>query len=269
MEELGAVNYIFQVIIYDDLMIKYTAFLFALTLILYVLLSSVYKFKHVEALTISYDLTCSVALSFLSYHGVSLWFGLNGNSPLTSEGPYMAHEKIQSFIILPMIAYQFWNLITVLLIDEYRTTFAIVHHITTIAVGVFAFYPSWLYYLTYFFGFTEVSTLFLCLSILSKRFKGFHEKYSFIASIFEGLFVLSFFAFRIFYYFYIIVDYWKESWQEMIKHDHRFGMHAFIFFCTLIITFLQLYFSKLIIDGIKNLIQGGAENKDKLQKKQD
>ena len=265
MEEMGVANYILQVIMNDHLVFKYTAFLFALTLVLYILFSVVYKYEHMKALTISYDITCPVALSFLSYHGVCLWFGLIGNAPLVSEGPYMENEKIQNCIILPMICYQFWNLITNLLIDEYRTTFAIVHHIVTIAVGVLALYPLWLYYLTYFFGFTEVSTFFFCLSILSKRFKEFHEKYSLITSICDGLFVLSFFAFRIFYYFYIIVDYWKESWQEMMKNDHRFGMHAFIFFCTLIITLLQLCFSKQIIDEIKNLMQGRDKNKDKLQ----
>jgi hypothetical protein len=264
MGELGVLKYTLQVVIYDELVIKYTTYLFAFSLICYILLVKVLKYKHNEGITISYDITAPIALTFMSYNGICLWFGLNGYPPLVPGDPYKENEDIKNLIVLPMMCYQFWNLIFTFLIEEYYTAFAVVHHITTIAVAIYALYPSWLYYLTYFFGFTELSTTFYCISILVKRFPKFHKKFSFVAPIFDALFVLSFFSFRIFYYFYIIVDYWKESWEEMMKYDSKFGMHSFVFICTLVITFLQLYFSKQIIDEARKLLQKpDAEKKEK------
>jgi hypothetical protein len=255
MREVGVVNYATQIIIHDDLSQKYLLFLFTVFFGFYILFSRVLSYKHMEAMTISYDLTAPIALAFISFHGVSLWFGLNGYPPLENNGWDMDNADIRNFVIIPMMCYQFWNIFATILVDEYRTTWAIVHHITTVALAFGTLYPLFNYYTVYFYGFSEVSTLFLCLSILPKRFPKFHENFSFVATFFEGLFAISFFAFRIFYYFPIIFNYWIECWQEIMKFDHVTGLHAFVLLTTIILTYLQLFFAKEIFVKIKGFLQ--------------
>jgi len=91
--------------------------------------------------------------------------------PQTPAGRCFGYFPTAEWISIVCFTYQIWDFVVSLTIKEHCTAVMMIHHVTAAIVsGVGLFHQYMLYYGFYFFGLSEVSSVFLVLINLDKHF---------------------------------------------------------------------------------------------------
>lgn len=165
-------------------------------------------------------------------------------------------------LILPMLAYQIWNLIVCLLHNEYRDIPSILHHIVTIYLGYCGLYPFSLYYAIFYFGIAEITTIPLNIVNVFKNIPHLNEKYPTIYNISRTIFAISFFIIRLFWWPIVSYDLFFECLNLLQSGKaHSNFVVCYFLFSNLFLTGLQFYWGYIILVN-------AFKKKDKHKKKQ-
>lgn len=239
----------------STIVLLFNLYLYLSTPLHYYVCRYLMKMEKSNSEVVAYELTSAGACLFLSVYGVQIWFGSLGNVDVTrQEGIYATNDHIITYLIVPMFFYQTWNFIACALISKYRNIPTLGHHIATAGLSWLCLSPLCQYYIAYFFGICEISSVPLCFVLILDEFPAIKAKFSVLKSIADVSFGLSFIWVRIIYFMYIIKDFWFEFagfyrenaagntvklWNEMTT----------LFLVSVVLTIFQFYFLGIIINA--------------------
>jgi hypothetical protein len=109
------------------------------------------------------------------------------------------------------LAYQLWNLGMCVLIPDYRTPALIGHHATTAALSWVALFPYCHYYVLFFGGIGEASTIPLTLLDVLKHFPELRALVPGAYELSQYWFAISFIAIRCFWWPFVCGGFWRDS----------------------------------------------------------
>ena len=244
------INFLANKLVNNPVMLGLNLFMYLGFWVFFFIARNVMKMKLEDAQITSYELVSAGGCLFLGLSGVAIWFLDYGDIMSVKIDIYKNNDAIIDFIVVPMFFYQLWNTLCSLLIPKYRTFPNLLHHITTATCSVVCMTPLHLYYITYFFGLSEVSSVPLCFVLIVQQLK---IQGGIVKTICEGAFGLSFFYFRIFYFLYVMKDFWRDCWiayqRSLTTHVEELGGIWALFIISVIITLLQFYFAQKIISA--------------------
>jgi hypothetical protein len=252
-------EYLTNKLVNNPIILGLNVFMYLGYFLIYFITRSIIKMKKEDAQVTSYELISAGSCLFLGLSGIGIWFLDYGNIMSVKENIYSNNDAIIDFVVVPMFFYQVWNTCCCLLIEKYRTFPNLLHHVTTATCSIVCMTPLHLYYITYFFGLSEVSSVPLCFVLILQQLK---IEGGFVKTLCEALFGLTFFTFRIFYFLYVMKDFWHDCWSVYQKSlssnvEHMGGIWT-LFIISVIITLFQFYFAQKIISSLM-----GGDSKEK------
>jgi hypothetical protein len=140
------------------------------------------------------------------------------------------------------------------MIDQYRKFAVLLHHVATAVLACFCLSPLCHYYITYFFGISEISSLPLCIITILNECPTFKISHPLFNTLMEGSFGLSFIIIRIFYFVYLMKDFWAEYYGFYLMHETQevklWVEMSTMFIISVVLTFFQFYFLGIIIKAV-------------------
>lgn len=191
-----------------------------------------------------------LCFAFYSSHvGVGAWF--DGRAAALSGTPLQrlyGHSQSAEELCVVVTAYELFNLISVLLLPEYRTAAFVGHHGTTLLLGVLSFHPWCYYYILFFFGVSAASSVPLCLGELfnSAGLTG-------LAAATRPLFALLFLGIRSVYWPLLSLRFWRDAaWamRDREKRVHSVGAFAILLTANIGLTGLQWLWTGQILSAV-------------------
>lgn len=155
---------------------------------------------------LSFQIVAGICLAYLGINGVILWFNLNSNYTMDNliKDKYHAREEfVENFLLLPMLSYQFWQIILCFILNDLFDVAMIAHHILTFLLAYICLHPVLHYYVCFYFGLAEITNLPLTIIDTFKYFPDLGEKFYYLNRFCKYSFASLFFIIRIFYWTYI------------------------------------------------------------------
>ena len=166
-----------------------------------------------------------------------------------------------------MLAYQAWNLVASMLMNEFRGIQMIVHHVLTGSLGYFGLYPYLHFQGLFFFGVTEVTNIPLTAVDFFKQFKNYAKDYPGVYSASRTIFGVSFILVRLIWWPIVCYSFWKDSIElYMSGNAHsNFVVLAFLV-ANILLTGLQFIWGRLIVAAVLGSGEKAASKTSKKKK---
>ena len=203
------------------------------------------------------------------FAGEGLGFLLGGDQASTVYGSaarlYFYSGQSQRLVLLTL-AFQTKNFIDTVLHDD--GIVFMLHHVATGALAVFALQPYLHLYAPFFFGISEISTLFIAVLVLFDEHHGIKElgeRFPLLMSATGVIFAVLFVLLRVLVWPAVGLHFWRDGLAQLYSADTTAGvapMHSppvvYLFLLVNIgLTTLQLVWLKEIIDQAFVLASGG------------
>eukprot|EP00527_Entomoneis_sp_CCMP2396_P004468 CAMPEP_0198144904 /NCGR_PEP_ID=MMETSP1443-20131203/19459_1 /TAXON_ID=186043 /ORGANISM="Entomoneis sp., Strain CCMP2396" /LENGTH=284 /DNA_ID=CAMNT_0043808393 /DNA_START=182 /DNA_END=1036 /DNA_ORIENTATION=+ len=208
-------------------------------------------------------------LSFLVMGGFGFYYwhvkGIQNTIPATPAGRCFSYIPEAEFVAVVCFTFQVWDFFISLGIPEHRTPIMLMHHILASAVSFAGMHCQYLlWYSFFFFGLSEVSSIFLVFMDLAKFFPP--ESGSSFGSFVEGycgpIFAATFLFYRGFMWWRITYLKFKDCFEimrsgqaEKLRPGKTWVLYVLMAF-NIPMGMLQIYWSSLILTEIKKLIMG-------------
>ena len=209
-----------------------------------------------------------VAFGYAAYNGVLLWLYddivMQQHEGNFVDRLYGTNERT-SEICRFMFGFQLYDLASTALVPELRKLEIVGHHAATLLTAMASNShggPFFNYYIPFFFGFTELSSLPLVFVDLFRQLPKLGTQYSAINELSRTLFAVSFLIIRVCYFPYVMLTkWWPDMWQAWSGDDVRCTMTAFgwMGFSSVFLTLLQLFWGYKIIRVIAKGNLGGKD----------
>lgn len=225
------------------------------------------KLGSAEADVMSFELVAAVSLVHLAYHGVGIWFQFFGDlQAVVDGGVYTESTVIRDSILIPMLAYQSWNLAAGLYLKEFGDFPSLAHHAVTIGISYFTITgPVFHYYAVYFLGVSEVSTIPLTFPVdIFAKFPRYQEQFPMLNTVGRLLFATLFMITRVIYFPILDYFFWTECYQLYMSAGIReYFPVVFFLVANIFMTGLQFFWGAKMFGFITNTLKGPPEKKRK------
>jgi hypothetical protein len=154
----------------------------------------------------AFQLVAGACLAYLGTVGCVVWFGLNPDwdmAPLIKDRFYGHADFVETHLLLPMLAYQFWQVAICFVLADLYDVAMIGHHTVTFGLAYVCLRPTLQYYVCFYFGLAEITNIPLTIIDTFKYFPELGERYAALKSFCKMSFALLFFVIRIFYWTYV------------------------------------------------------------------
>jgi len=201
----------------------------------------------------AYNLATIVYQAFCAYIGTRAWFdgdaaAIGGSAKERLYGYSAQSEKL----VIATWTFELYNTIAVMIIPEYSSAAFIGHHFTTGVLGVLALHPFVHHYCPFFLGVGAISSVPLaCIELTT--ILGLPAATEALRTLFAVIFLVV----RTCYWPIVSAGFWSDVIAlhgEGALHD-RFAA-GFFLLANVGLTGLQLFWTTMIIDGIKELARG-------------
>eukprot|EP00522_Entomoneis_paludosa_P008877 CAMPEP_0172450294 /NCGR_PEP_ID=MMETSP1065-20121228/8696_1 /TAXON_ID=265537 /ORGANISM="Amphiprora paludosa, Strain CCMP125" /LENGTH=318 /DNA_ID=CAMNT_0013202073 /DNA_START=86 /DNA_END=1042 /DNA_ORIENTATION=+ len=187
--------------------------------------------------------------------------------PQTAAGRCFGYIPEAEFVAVVCFTFQVWDFIISLGIPEHRTPIMLMHHTLAAAVSLAGLHCQYLlWYSFYFFGLSEVSSIFLVFMDLSKFFPPQSETAfgAFIEGYCGPMFAVTFLFYRGFMWWRITYLKFKDcrsilrsGQAEKLRPGKTWVLYVLMGF-NIPMGMLQIYWSSLILTEIKKIVTGEA-----------
>lgn len=173
----------------------------------------------------------------------------------TPEGRVFGFSKESEMIACVSMTIQFWGLIFTNLIAEFSSAIMLGHHFIAALVSYIALrYQYYYYYSVFYLALSEVSSLPLLVMSISKYFPPAQGSLFAIAQDLSGpTFAVTFTYYRVYLWLKTTKQLWKDVYYCLstgVSNKFRPGLDFclyLILICCALLSFLQLYWFKLIV----------------------
>lgn len=177
---------------------------------------------------------------------------------LIEGGAYSESIFVRDTVLIPMLAYQSWNLCVGLYLPEFGDAASLAHHAVTIGISYFCINgPVWQYYAVYFLGCSEVSTVPLTIVDIFAKFPRYIDTIPYLNTVsrllFAGLFLLS----RVIYFPILDYYFWTDSYNLHMRGGVR-NYFPLVFFLVsnVFMTGLQFFWGAKMLGFVQNTMSG-------------
>jgi hypothetical protein len=203
-----------------------------------------------------------VPFAFLAVQGTHLWlFDARFRDDFQHDKIYGNNQDAVNFVMM-MFAFQIWDFVTTLVSKELRAAQHLVHHGATSALALSGLlngpHGFLMYYAAFFFGVSEISSLFLAGVDLFRMNKQLGSRYPKINEAMRICFALTFLLIRCIYWPVVSVDFWINA----LKSDAPQPLLGIWLAANICLTMLQFYWGSLIIRGIVKMAKGKQPEDD-------
>jgi hypothetical protein len=218
----------------------------------------------------AFELVASLFVSYVTVTGTLGFFNLFGvvdNTEIFADQFYARSTYVEDYLVYPMLCYQLWNSVCCLLLADFRTIDAILHHVVTGCLAYFGLAPFAQCYALFYFGMAESSTIPLNAMNVFKILPGLAKKYPDVQNVVKISFSLSFFLVRIIVWPFVSYRGFFGCMDLLSRGTaHSTFVVGFFLFANIFLTFLQFYWGYLI--GRKALIHflGGNKGSKKIER---
>lgn len=195
---------------------------------------------------ITHSLVSLLCVTYISISGIILYFKYS-NLVFDKFMIFERNELIENHIIIPILAYQFWNIVISFLNKDLYSIYFIIHHIFVLILSIYSLsIPLFQYISIYFFGLIEITNVFLTLIEIKKYDKQF-ENYKPFNLIVNIIFTFLYFIFRIVLWIYANYQFYMINIFHKDILFSKYPIITFIFItANIFLTFLQFYWGYLI-----------------------
>mmetsp|Transcript_22530 Transcript_22530/g.47138 ORF Transcript_22530/g.47138 Transcript_22530/m.47138 type:complete len:338 (-) Transcript_22530:67-1080(-) len=196
----------------------------------------------------------------------------NVQSPNSANGKNGAMLPEADYVNIGIIIFQGWDFIASIFFDEHCTAVMMTHHFLAFICGLFSLeYGLVPFYATYFGGVSEFSSIFLCVADLFRYFPPSSFQTSspsvvnFLSSLelgAQGMFVLTFFNFRILGWIYLSSLLFKDAVQALkrgLMQQYCPGSRWFLLYLlsmSILLGGLQAFWFRQIIEKAVEVVAG-------------
>lgn len=199
---------------------------------------------------IAFELVAGFCVTYLSLAGVIGYFGLFGvktfpDGITADQSMYVRSEYIEKYMIIPMFAYQLWNIIAIFFVSDLFGYVMLGHHSFALVLSIFLTLPYSQWYAPFFLGIIELTNIPLTFVDIFRMFPEFEENSvgRALNSISKFLFTFSFFLIRLIIWPYQIYLLLKSLFND-IRYPTVLGVGLAM---VLALTGLQYYWGYRII----------------------
>jgi hypothetical protein len=126
---------------------------------------------------------------------------------------------VENLILLPMIAYQFWNLVLCLVNPDLYDPAMIGHHVGACILPYICLHPFTQYYTLFFLGFIEITNIPLTFVDIFKYFPELKARHSLFNEICRYSFALSFVIVRLIATPIQAIDLYRNSFSLLLADE--------------------------------------------------
>jgi len=206
----------------------------------------------------AHQIVIIVPFTYLAVKGIWVWFFDAGFVAACADDRLYGYYEPSYEIVETMAAFMVWDFVTTLVSKEICKLEYLLHHGLA---GVMAMISATsgphggflLYYVPFFMGVTEISSVPLALVDLFRMFKPLAKAAPTLNEACRMTFAVLFLAFRCIYWPVVTVDFWRHAIHA------PFYLMVWWYIANIILTGLQYYWGMLIIKGILRKIRGGRE----------
>lgn len=220
---------------------------------------------------IAYNIVSGYLCCYVAYYGTIAQFGLFGNNELEklNKAPGPSHNRFYNesewtfeHLTMPMLGYQIYNFILCFLVKDLSDPAMIGHHFFTGTLAYMGLHPYLHVKSIFFFGFAEVSNVFLTIRDFFKYIPSLKTSYPKLYDLSSLSFGVSFIAIRLIMWPYISYDFWTDSISLLQSGKaHSTLVVATFLVANVFLTGLQFMWGKMIF----KIILGKKSKKKKSQ----
>jgi hypothetical protein len=198
---------------------------------------------------------------FMGFDAMTSDIVVNGKIAAAGSERIYAYSPAAQRLAVLQVAYEMKNFCDSIIHNDGIIFLA--HHLVTGIVSAFALKPFLHLYACYFLGWSEISTVFLCVLVCfddQHGIPGLNKAFPITMSIFGVLFAVSFTLFRIILWPYINYYFWSDMWiiyQDGTVHSNVIWWIYMVI--SVALTLLQLVWFKEIIQGAIDMFHNGGE----------
>jgi hypothetical protein len=172
-------------------------------------------------------------------------------------------------MILVNAGFQLWDFIISLKHKELNAPEMLLHHSLAAALCLVGLHLGFgQYYGLFFMGVTETSSLPLVYVDLNKFYPELYKRYPGRDLFAKVAFGMMFFVVRDYYFIKYSIQLWKDSFQVLDAGTAVYPMVTYGFLVTnLFFNALQIFWTKLLLDGLVDILRGGSGNESVKTKK--
>lgn len=210
----------------------------------------------------AHQFVVAIPFTYLCVEGIRLWFFDAGFRVAFADDRVFGYYPPAYEMAVMIGAFQFWDFVTTLVSKELCKFQHLAHHGVTFALTMSATtngpHGFVLYYIPFFVGVSEVSSVPLAFVDLFRMFKPLAEAAPAVNEAFRVSFAVSFLIVRCVYWPFVCVDFWRH----LLASSAPFYLTVWWYMANIGMTGLQYFWGWLVVKGIWKLIKGDKSNRD-------
>lgn len=220
-----------------------------------------FLFRHIPAFkakpkATAHQFVVFVPFAFLALQGAHLWFfDPKFAAAFKHDRIYGGYQDSQNLVLM-MFAFQIWDFVTTLVTKELCAAQHLAHHGLTSCLALMGLvngpHGFLMYYAAFFFGVSEISSLFLTWVDFFRTNKALASEFPKTNEVMRVCFAVTFLILRCVYWPVVSVDFWMNA----IKSDAPKPLLVCWLGANLCLTLLQYFWGFLIVKGIIKLLRG-------------
>lgn len=221
------------------------------------------RFMRKDPFLLAFELTCFAPLAYCAYVGTRGWlYDLNVGYETPHQRLHKPLPLSSRKMILCNCAFQIWDFIISLRHAQLNSIEMLMHHALAAALCLAGLHIGFgQYYGLFFMGVTETSSLPLVWVDLGKYYPELAKRYSGMDLLAKVIFGLMFIAVRDVLFMKHSITLWKDSFAVLAAGTAKFpGVTKAFLVTNLFFNVLQIAWTKKLLDGLFELINGGGKD---------
>ena len=210
----------------------------------------------------AFNVAITIPVAAMCYYGLVGRVDWVFTPPATIQERMYGYDASAEKIAMIQIAQQVFSTVAAFgTRDKYFLKIELIgHHVITAIVMVLALQPFGHAYIGIFFGLTELSTLPLNVMDTLKQFKHVAKAFPFVALVCRLTFAIAFLVLRVGLTTYVSIGFQRDCY-ELYSTGTAHSVAAVVFssLANLFICALQLYWARLIVNGVVSTLTGGRK----------
>eukprot|EP00697_Spironema_sp_BW2_P015352 gnl/Spiro4/615_TR350_c0_g1_i1.p1 gnl/Spiro4/615_TR350_c0_g1~~gnl/Spiro4/615_TR350_c0_g1_i1.p1 ORF type:complete len:294 (-),score=69.43 gnl/Spiro4/615_TR350_c0_g1_i1:176-985(-) len=194
-------------------------------------------------------LLCVLYLGVSGLIGYFSLFGVNDFARLSQNVFYGESQFVINHLMVPMMAYQAWNVVLCILNRDLRDPAMLLHHTMVAFLAYLGLGPFLHFHTIYFFGVAELSNVFLTFVEIFKYFPQFAKQYPSLNAWSRSLFGVSFLVLRLLVWPYYSVLFWRDALA--LLSGTFVDAHGVLVECRSAVVVFALMFANIFLTGLQ------------------
>ena len=224
------------------------------------------SFMRKEPFLLAFELTCFVPLAYCAFVGTYGWlYDLEDGYDTAWARLHTPIPMSSRKMILVNCGFQIWDFFVSFGHGELSKIEMLLHHSLAAGLAIAGLHMGFgQYYGLFFMGVTETSSLPLVWVDLGKYYPELSKRLPTMNLLAKALFALMFIVVRDVLFIKHSIQLWKDSFEVLGAGTAKFPAVTYGFLVTnLFFNVLQIAWTKLLIDGVLDLLRGGGAKDDK------